>query len=275
MIKADIHTHTTFSTDCDAPMEVMIKEAISRGLDTLCFTEHMDKDYPIDPTRDPSLPIEFLLDTDAYRTGFLEMRKKYGDKIRLLWGVEIGLQPNLAEWNQNYVNRHPFDFIIGSEHNPENRDPYYPAFFEGRTEEASYTLYFEETLTNLKLFSDFDSIGHMDYIVRYGPNKNKEYSFAKYSDYIEPILEFIISHGIALEVNAGGYRNGLGEPNPCKDIIIRYKELGGELITIGSDAHTPQSMCFEFDRIENLLLDCGFKYHAIFIGRKPVLYPLG
>ncbi|MBO4904618.1 MAG: histidinol-phosphatase HisJ family protein [Lachnospiraceae bacterium] len=275
MIKADIHTHTTYSTDCEAPMETMIREAISRGLDTLCFTEHMDKDYPVYPDRDPSLPVEFLLDTDAYRQCFLEMKEKYSDKIRLLWGVEIGLQPNLAEWNRSYVNQHPFDFVIGSEHNPENRDPYYPAFFEGRSEQESYSLYFRETLTNLKLFTDFDSLGHMDYIVRYGPNKNADYSYKKYAEYIEPILEFIVKKGIALEINSKGYSAGLGQPNPCKDIIVRYKELGGDIITIGSDAHTPQSMCFEFERVEALLLECGFRQYAVFSERHPEFYPLG
>ena len=275
MIKADIHTHTTFSTDCATPMEDMILEAISRGLDTLCFTEHMDKDYPVYPDRDPSLPVEFLLDTDSYRQGFLEMKEKYRDKIRLLWGVEIGLQPHLAEWNQNYVNQYPFDFIIGSEHNPENRDPYYPAFFEGRTEEEAYAKYFAETFENLELFNDFDAIGHMDYVVRYGPNKNRDYSYEKYSRYIDPILELILKKGIALEINSGGYRHGLGEPNPCKDIIVRYKQMGGKLITIGSDAHTPQSLCYDFERIEPLLRECGFTEYAVFEGRKPRFYPLG
>ena len=185
------------------------------------------------------------------------------------------MQPHLAEWNQNYVNQYPFDFVIGSEHNPGNVDPYYPEYFEGRSEQEAYTQYFEETLVNLKLFSDFDALGHMDYVVRYGPNRNKYYSYRKYADLIDPILEFIIDKGIALEINAKGYKSGLGEPNPCKDIILRYKELGGELVTIGSDAHLVNDLCYDFDRIENLLLECGFRYHVIFIQREAMSYPLG
>jgi histidinol-phosphatase (PHP family) len=267
MILADIHTHTSFSTDSDEPMENMIEAAISRGLRFLCFTEHMDKDYPTAP--------DFFLDTDSYLEKFLEMKDKYREKITLLFGVELGLLPHLAKWHEDYIKKYPFDFIIGSEHNPKNVDPYYPEFFEGRSEEAAYTEYFEETVVNLKAFSDFDSIGHMDYVVRYGPNKNKEYSYSKYSRYIDPILEFIIDKGIALEVNSGGYKAGLGEPNPCRDIIARYKELGGKLVTVGSDAHDPSRLCYEFDRIEKLLLDCGFTEYAVFTGRKPKLYPLG
>ena len=275
MIRADIHTHTSFSTDCKTPMENLIKEAIARGLDTLCFTEHMDKDYPPAPNLDPALYPEFWLDTDAYREKYLEMKEKYAGKIRLLFGVEIGLQPHLVEWLSNYVNQYPFDFIIGSEHTTKGLDPYYPMYFEGRSEEEAYSGYFEEMYNLLNLFSDFDTLGHLDYVVRYGPNKNKYYSYAKYSDLIDPILEFIIKKGIALEINTKGYTKELGEPNPCRDIIIRYKELGGELVTIGSDAHTAEDLCCDFKLVEELLLGCGIKYHAVFIGRKPEIYPLG
>ena len=115
----------------------------------------------------------------------------------------------------------------------------------------------------------------MDYVVRYGPNKNKEYSYKKYSDYIDPILKIIVEKGIALEVNSKGYQANLGEPNPCRDIVKRYKELGGETVTIGSDAHTAEHVAYNFDRVEALLLECGFKYHAVFTGRVPKYYPLG
>ena len=105
MIKADIHIHTSFSSDCNEPMENQIERAILLGLDTLCFTEQMDKDYPPAPGRDPHLPPEFTLDTEAYRAKFLEMKDKYEGRIRLLWGVEIGMQPHLVDWNYSYVNQ--------------------------------------------------------------------------------------------------------------------------------------------------------------------------
>ena len=275
MIKADIHIHTSFSTDCAEPMENQIKQAIALGLDTLCFTEHMDKDYPSDPSREISGKPEFWLDTDSYHDAYLEMKDKYKDRIRLLWGVELGLQPHLFEWCREYVSRYDFDFIIGSVHTIDRRDPYYPAFFEGRSEREAYEQYFEEMIEDINGFSDFDTLGHLDYVVRYGPNKNRDYSYEKYSDHIEPVLKLLIDKGIALEANSAGYRKGLGEPNPCKDVLLRYKELGGKLITIGSDAHTTSSMCNDFERLEALLLECGFRYHAVFEGRKPELYPLG
>ena len=255
-------------------MEDMIKTGIERGLKIMCFTEHMDKDYPPSPDDKDGDP-GFFVDTEAYHEGFLAMKEKYAGKIDLLFGIELGLQPHVVDWNKNYVNQHDFDYIIGSAHTIDRRDPYYPAFYEGRSEREAYEQYFEEALQDIQLFDDFDSFGHLDYIVRYGPNKNKCYSYKAYSDHIDPILRALIDKGIALEVNAGGYRNGLGVPNPDKDVILRYKELGGELITVGSDAHTTESLAKNLDRIEQMLIECGYKYYTIYIGRKPVSYPLG
>ncbi len=273
MIKADIHTHTNFSSDCETQMEALIETAIRKGLQTLCFTEHMDKDYP---NRDPKAPLEFCLDIDSYRTKYLEMKEKYAGRIELLCGVELGLQPHIVDWNKDYVNHHDYlDFVIGSAHTIGKKDPYYATFFEGRSEREAYNEYFDEALLDISLFDDFDSFGHFDYVVRYGPNRNRDYSYRSYSDRIDPILKLLIEKGIALEVNSAGYRKGLGEPNPSKDVILRYKELGGELVTIGSDAHTTDSLCSDFDAVEALLLECGFSHHAVYKNRKPVFYPLG
>ncbi len=256
-------------------MEALIEEAIRHRLDILCFTEHMDMDYPSDPAKETDGRPEFLLDTDSYREGFLKMKEKYEGKITLLFGVELGLQPHLAAWSEDYAANHDFDFIIGSVHTIGHMDPYYPSFFEGRSEKEAYVSYFEEALLDIRSFSGFNTLGHLDYVVRYGPNRNRYFSYREYADYIDPILEHIIQKDIALEVNSAGYRKGLGGPNPCRDIILRYKEMGGELVTVGSDAHTLQSLCSDFGRVEELLLECGIKYHAVFIGRRPRLYPLG
>ena len=114
----------------------------------------------------------------------------------------------------------------------------------------------------------------MDFIVRYGPNQNREYSYEAYADYIDPILRHLIENGKCLEVNTGGFKYGLGEPNPCAGVLRRYRELGGELLTIGSDAHDPKHLCFDFDRAQALLLDLGFRYYAVFQKRKMELLPL-
>lgn len=267
MILADIHTHTSFSGDSDEPMENQIRAAIEKGLSFLCFTEHMDIDYP--DCEDEAGNI-FLLDTASYLTRFEELRNQYRNHtIQLLFGVELGLQPHLVQTHNDYIKQYPFDFIIGSEHITNKRDPYYPSFYEGRTEFEAYSEYFEDIIRNIDLFSDFDTFGHLDYVVRYGPNTNKDYSYSKYGDYIDEILKRLINKGIGLEANTGGYKYGLGCPNPSKEILIRYRELGGELLTIGSDAHDTSRIAADFDKLESLLLECGYKYYTIFKNRKP------
>ncbi len=111
--------------------------------------------------------------------------------------------------------------------------------------------------------------GHLDYVVRYGPTKNEKYTYAKHADIFDQILTHLIENGKGIELNTNGLRTGLGQPNPCADIIRRYRELGGEIITIGSDAHTPVDIASHFDEACDLLKACGFRYYCIFQSRMP------
>ena len=97
-------------------------------------------------------------------------------------GLELGLQPHQKGELPALSNSENFDFIIGSTHVVDQMDPYEKTFYRGRTEEESNRRYFEVLLENLKLFSCFDSCGHIDYVVRYGPNKNRDYTYEKYQD---------------------------------------------------------------------------------------------
>ena len=129
--------------------------------------------------------------------------------------------------------------------------------------------YFESILENLAVFSEMDVYGHIDYVVRYGPNQNREYSYGRYQDILDEILRTIISKGCGIELNTGGFHYGLGEPNPCRAVIRRYRQLGGEIITIGADAHGPDKIAYAFDKAADILADCGFTYYTIFKDRKP------
>ncbi len=268
-IFGDFHLHTSFSGDSDTPMEEIIRRGIDIGLTNMCITEHMDKDYP--PSEEA---IDFNLDTEAYAQKFLELKEIYAPQIDLRFGVELGLQPHLAAWHQTYVNSFPFDFVIGSSHVANGRDPYYPPFYEGRTEDEAYLEYFESILENLKHFSSMDVYGHIDYVVRYGPNTNKFYSYDKFSDVLDEILRTIIQKGLGIECNTGGIKYGLGHPNPSEEILTRYRQLGGEILTIGSDAHAPEHVAYAFDQLPELLQACGFRYYTIFKERKPEFIPL-
>ena len=105
--------------------------------------------------------------------------------------------------------------------------------------------------------------------MRYGPNQNTYYSYQKYREIIDEILRSLIKKDIGLEINTGGYKYGLGVPNPYKDVILRYRELGGKIITLGSDAHDPQFLAYEFDRVYALLEECGYHSYYIFHNRTP------
>ena len=263
----DQHMHCNFSGDSDALPEDMIKAGIAHGLSGICFTDHLDYDYPEEPNI-------FLLDFDNYFKVLSDLREKYADKISVNIGIELGFQPQAAGQNLAVAEKYPFDFIIGSSHVVNHMDPYYPEFFAGRDEDAAYMEYFESVLENINSDVDFDVYGHIDYVVRYGPNKNAFYTYEKFKDIIDEILTQLISKGKGIEVNTGGFKYGLGHPNPTEDIIKRYRELGGEIITMGADAHVPEYVAYEFDKTAQIIKKCGFKYYTVFKTRKAEFIPL-
>ena len=259
---SDFHLHTSFSGDSEAAPEAMVRQAIRLGLPSMCFTDHYDIDYPDEPEL-------FLFDIDQYAKTMQNLQEQYKSQIDIRIGIELGLQKHLSKECQDIVSSFPFDFIIGSSHVINHKDPYYPEFFEGRDEASCYGEYFNSILDNLGAFNDVDVYGHIDYIVRYGPNKNRHYSYYSYRNIIDEILVTCIRLGIGLEINTGGLAYGLGHPNPHPDILKRYRELGGEIITIGSDAHTPNRIAYEFHQAGELLKACGFHYYTIFANRTP------
>lgn len=263
----DQHMHCNFSGDSDALPEDMIKAGIAHGLSGICFTDHLDYDYPEEPNI-------FLLDFDNYFKALSDLREKYADKISVNIGIELGLQPQAAGQNLAVAEKYPFDFIIGSSHVVNHMDPYYPEFFAERNEDEAYMEYFESVLKNINSCVDFDVYGHIDYVVRYGPNKNAFYTYEKFKDIIDEILTQLISKGKGIEVNTGGFKYGLGHPNPTEDIIRRYRELGGEIITMGADAHVPEYVAYEFGKTAQIIKNCGFKYYTVFKNRKAEFIPL-
>ncbi len=265
-ITADYHLHTTFSTDGISPMEDMVLQGISKGLTHMCFTEHNDFDYLVSEDFPEG---SFLVNTDSYLYELLRLRKKYTDKIKICFGVELGLQSHVMRQNSVYAKSREFDFIIGSVHVCNRRDPYFPEYYEGRSEEEAYREYFSCIIENIRKFSNFDVLGHIDYVVRYGPNKDREYTYEKYRDLLDTIIDLLIDNGKGLEINTGAIKAGLKELHPSCAILKKYKKLGGEIITIGSDAHDTARVAEGFDRAAEILKDCGFGYYTIFENRIP------
>lgn len=271
-IKADYHLHSGHSGDSSASMEEMVKSGIAAGLETMCFTEHIDFDYrPLGAEPDHT----FDLNADSYLYELLSLKSRYEDKIELLFGLECGMQPHLARENVRFIKEHEYDFIIASVHVCGGKDPYFPEFFKEKSNEEALREYLEETYQNIRVFGNFDCLGHLDYIIRYCKEMDMQYEYDKYKDIIDKILSYLINREKALELNTAGLRKGMREMNPCRKVISRYRELGGELITIGSDAHSPEEVAADFDKAESLLLDCGFEYYTVYNGRIPIMKKLG
>jgi len=265
-ILADFHLHTTHSGDGKSSMEEYIQSAIGKGLKHICFTEHNDIGFPYENTVDAEGM--FDLNTDSYLYELIQMRNKYENQIKIGFGVELGMQTDQFRPNAIYAKSYDFDFIIFSCHVVNKRDPYYPEYFEGRSEEEALREYFQCILDNVKLFNNYDVLGHLDYAVRYAPETDKNYSYFKYKDLIDPILETVIDNGRGIEINTAGIRKYyLKDVHPTTDIIKRYKELGGEIITVGSDAHTSGWEATDFHRAEEALKAAGFDYYCTFENR--------
>lgn len=263
----DTHMHTRYSGDSTAEPENMINAAIQCKLDGICVTDHMDYDYPNDSDL-------FLFDVAAQQKELLILKEKFKASIPVLIGIELGLQPQVSGMNQELLKSYDFDFVIGSSHVVHGFDPYYKEYYEGKSEHEAYLEYFESILENISAFDDFDVYGHIDYVVRYGPNKNEEYSYRKYADVIDEIFIQLIQKGKGIELNTAGLKYGLGHPHPTEDALKRYRELGGEILTLGSDAHKPEHVAYDFKRVPEILKDAGFRYYTVFENRKPIMKKL-
>ena len=277
MIQADMHMHTWFSTDSEACPRDMADEAVRKGLKTICFTDHFDKD-------DLEWGEEGIFDVDAYFVEMQKLQEEYAGKLNIRIGIELGLRTYLKDYYEELTKKYPFDFVIGSVHNVPykkdaegnilNTDPAAEKLFTDRTDKEAYRLMMETTLENVRTSDCFQTLGHLDYVVRYGKSREKEYSYTDYADIIDEILKLLIEKEKGLEVNSAGLKYGLPFAHPHPDVLKRYRELGGEIITIGADAHKPEHIAYDFAKAEEILKSCGFKYYTEFFEQKPVFKQL-
>lgn len=277
MIQADMHMHTWFSTDSEACPCDMADEAVRKGLKTICFTDHFDKD-------DLEWGEEGIFDVDAYFVEMQKLQEEYAGKLNIRIGIELGLRTYLKDCYEELTKKYPFDFVIGSVHNVPYKkdaegnilytDPAAEKLFTDRTDKEAYRLMMETTLENVRTSDCFQTLGHLDYVVRYGKSREKEYSYTDYADIIDEILKLLIEKEKGLEVNSAGLKYGLPFAHPHPDVLKRYRELGGEIITIGADAHKPEHIAYDFAKAEEILKSCGFKYYTEFFEQKPVFKQL-
>ncbi len=253
----DYHVHTSFSSDCDIEMSKMIDSALDKGFSEIAITDHIDYDYP-------DSHFDFSLDFKGYQQSLEDYYKAYRNKIRVVKGLEIGIQKHIIKECQNTIMDYPYDFVICSLHGAQKKDLHNGDFFKDKKIQEAYLDYYTYMYHCLKMFKSYNVVGHLNLIDRYRKYMNGPIEYSVYSDLIEDILKMIITDGKGIEINTSSFRYNMEVLSPTMEMLQHYKELSGEIITLGSDAHTPDYVGYKFDYIYDLLKNMGFKYITTF-----------
>lgn len=283
-MRADYHVHTEYSDDSAYEMEQVVRDAIERGIDELCFTDHVDygikRDwdepgeliYRVGGSGEPDAMVLNNVDYPKYVAQIRELQKKYGDKISIKLGLEFGMQAHTIDRYEKLFARYPFDFIILSVHEVEDKEFWNQDFQKGRSQQEYNERYYEELLYLVKHYHNYSILGHVDLITRY--DNAGVYPFEKVKPVITEILKTVIADGKGIEVNTSSHRYGLKDLTPSRDILRLYHELGGRIITIGSDSHKPEHLGAYIDDTKQELRALGFTEFCTFDQMKPVYHPL-
>ena len=257
----DFHMHTGVSFDSEATPLEMIAAAERMGLKEICFTDHYD--FQNDP--DGVHHLFCLSDYKAAYDGLLS------NELTIRRGVEFGM----TAWNTKELieltSSYPFDFVIGSVHSVGNSDPYFAAFWEGKSVEAGFEECLLQTLVCVRAHDDFDVLGHLSYACK-SPNLPRRVllRYRDYADLCDEIMRVLAEKGKGMEINTSGV-DAVGDFLPDRDFFLRFKELGGEIVTVGSDAHAPSRVGQYTARAVALAKEI-FGYVCTFEGRKPILH---
>lgn len=257
MRKIDYHTHTIFSPDAKSQPEEHILQAIKEGLEEICFTDHNDFNEVTDI---------WELDADAYFKVLLPLKEKYKDQIKVKIGIEVGLDMKSKKETEKLVSSYPFDFVIGSIHSINLVDIALDGYFDGKTKNDAHLAYFNAMLECVKEFDCFDVLGHLDYVRRYGPYENKDVEYEKYQHIIDEVYKVLISKGKGIEINLSGFRQ-FDEGLPCKAQVQRYYDLGGRILTMGTDSHIYSDVASNLDKAFKMYDDIGFEDVSTFTQR--------
>lgn len=259
----DFHMHTVVSFDGHDTGEAMALAAKQKGLKEVCFTDHMDYE--------PGAAVQTMLfDFDEYSRQYDHLEVP-GLKIRL--GMEFGLlRDNVRQFRVN-LNRRRFDFVLGSVHFAENVDVYYDAYWKGKTVYQAERRYLEETLACLQIHSDFDVLAHLNFISKaHAHPTNANLRYDDHRELLDEILKTLVRKGKGLEMNTSGV-DRCGGFLPDVSFFRRFKELGGEIVTVGSDAHNCRRVGQYADRACEVLKEI-FGYVCTFEDRKPIFHKL-
>ena len=259
----DFHMHSTVSFDGhDAPVE-MVQAAAAAGLKEICFTDHIDYFANVDKQ-------EWVFDTQVYNEAYDNLNHP---ALKIRRGLEFGIKPYNASQLREDLNRRPFDFVLGSVHFVDELDVYYQEYWEGKSLFEGERRFLEETLTCVQAHEDYDVLGHLTYISKARANPTpRPVPFDEHRELIDEILRVLAVKGKGMEINTSGV-DRCGDFLPYERCFRRFKELGGKIVTVGSDAHTASRVGQYCHRACHLLKDI-FGYVCTFEDRKPIFHKL-
>ncbi|MDR1805920.1 MAG: histidinol-phosphatase HisJ family protein [Clostridium sp.] len=271
----DLHTHSFASFDGNNSVEELCERALGLGLSGLAITDHIDQ--VATPRLFPEFTPDKLAQTakSSYEQTSLAA-EKYAGKMEILRGVELGQALHNRELSEFILHTYDYDLVLGSIHNLRATEDFYFMKYES-AQQANALLheYFEE-LYALVEWGQFDSLAHLSYPLRYMVGRDKiNISLADFAAEIDAILALLAKKGLALELNCSGLRQEIGDTLPGEDIVRRFRELGGEYVTLGSDAHRLEHLALGLDKGVESLRRCGFNSLTVFRARKPHKLPFG
>ncbi len=273
MFLADYHVHSSCSFDAKDRMADMAKAELKRGVTEICFTDHVDfgdqQTMQIGPER-------FQLPKTQVKQ-FVEAMEKAREGIDIKLGLELGEGNHDPARAKRIYAMPEYDFILGSLHNLKGEQDFYYLKYESF--EQCYDLYdrYLDELLEIAQIGCFDCMAHIGYCLRYMHKQGFDaaLSMERFGHKIDKLLHTLIENGKGIELNAADLVPGGREdepllmPVPGVDILRRYRELGGDIITVGSDAHSAKAAGVGVREGYELLRENGFKYVAVYKRHKP------
>ncbi len=271
----DCHTHTHFSPDSSETPEKMIEKAITLGLSAYAVTDHCECNrwYSMEHYRAQENGYDtwnFDKDYERSVSYITKMKEKYNRRINLICGVELGQATHDHEVAEKVSQDSRLDFIIGSMHQLKNNDDFAFIKYQNYTYDGIMALieeYYEE-LYKLCCWGKFDILGHITYTLRYiEGDAGIKVDMSRFEDIIRECLKKLIQNGKGIEINTSGLRQKYGKPFPDMEILKIYKELGGEILSLGSDAHCANDLGKGIFECAEMARSAGFKYLTYYKNR--------
>ena len=260
VIPFDYHVHSNNSCDCRIPMADMCRAAIQNGIPEIAFTEHFNR-KPEDMCYEKYDPAPYFRDLEACRAEF----GPQGLIVKA--GIEVGEMHLYRDQVNAVLNAWPYDLVLGSLHWNNGESVFERSYFQKRDLPGAAREYFAE-LTEMVEAGGFNIMSHLDVIKRMGYQVYNHFDITELEEYVRPVLAACIKQGIAPEINTSALRMAVKQTHPTLEAIRWYREMGGELLSIGSDSHRPDQLGFGLDRAIELAREAGFSSLTKFAGRK-------